>query len=703
MEGEVSATLPEKPRPIMVVLGPSSLEAAKVAAGEVYDIHDLAAIGPFERFPGRDVVLWFCHSGHSAFAALGDRLTNDDFASNSRRLVKFLAPAAQGVKFGPVEGIKDLGWAGWEDFLLWAKDRVQIFTPEAFSAAVALFYGMDMPEGGAQDALVPDVPDEAAEEALASLEDGPIPEPPDGSLDEPAETSTVFHVEPGEPWPIPMDLWEGSTLPDVRAEWLPVGIADYVLDQAQLIGADPAQMAVNCVTVAAACIREDIALQMMADNERWTERARLWGAVVGDPSTKKGPAFDAATRHFMHLAHERRARQESELAAYADAQKIHDGQMQDYYREAKKNASAQRPPTPEAPASQRLWTDDATKESLARILSNHSRGKITILKDELAAWFGGFDAYGNGKSDKDRPDYLSLYEGRERYIDRVGEGRSIHVPRWSACILGAIQPSVIAKVAAKLGDDGMLARFQVVTAGPAREGEERRPDAAATARWQRVVGNLLDLDPLAQPVRLSAAAQAHRAECGRWINKTMGAGLNPPVVAALGKWEGLYGRLAITFHCVDAADKGRQTPEHEIPLATVQRVWAYMHQFLWPHAIKFYDETQTEPEWTSWQRWVAGLILAQRLPQITTTILMRGWKGYRKLKDPQRRELLGSLVAVGWLAPAGGMDRGGKMPSRYDVNPQVHAHFTQARDKYIAQRARMTEAMQSNSREAGQD
>lgn len=685
--------------------------AARLAEG-VYEVHDLAAITPFDRFPGRDVLLWFDGEGAQAFDRVGTNLA-ESFDPDVRA-VKFLTPAAVRTPFAPKDA-ESLGWT-WEQTRAWALTRVKVWTNGAFMEAVREFQGTpepevfpEPPEGAASILEPPDAPEGAAEEALASLTDAPLPEPPpeDDALQQSSVSgisgvSSVFHVD-GEPWPVPMDLWDGAHLPDVDHNWLPGPIADYTLDQAALIGCDPVQMALNCMTIAAACIDERIGLQMMADSPRWTERARLWGAVVGDPSSRKGPALDAATGWFQHLAHELRTRQEAEIAEYALQAKIHEKRMAAYIAEAAKNAVAVKPPAPEKPMSKRLWTDDPTKEAIAGLLSNHARGKILIIKDELASWFGSFDAYSNGKGEKDKPDWLSSYEGKERWIDRARDGgQAIHVPRWSVGILGGIQPSVLAAIALKLGHDGMLQRFQIVISKSSTEGEERKPDGAALARWQRVLSNLLDLCPSDYPVRFSPEAQAFRSECSRWISKAMRSGVSPSLVAALGKWEGLFGRLCITAHCIHAADAGRPFPDPVVPLDTARQCWRYIHEMLWPHALQFYENSFDEGPRAP-LKWAAGLILVRGWREVTTTKMLHNWSGYRRLNTPaMRREFWDWFVTAGWLRPNGGFG-GSSGPTRFSVNPAVHdGRFEAQRARYDAERARMEET-RPKLRSAGED
>ncbi len=691
------------------------LAAERLVAGEDgrpprYEVVSIGSVAAMERWPGaRTVVLWHSAGPDSANAmqAIGERL------HGGTKTVKYL------VGPSPCDAV-EIGIADWSRFLPWAKPLIRVWSNGSFEAAVAEFAGVPLPEAHQApespleppDAAGTGSPDEpAAEEFLASLVtlDASIPEqePADLQPEVPAyERSIVFAAVQRDAWGVPSDLWEATHLPEPPPGCLPACVEDYRLDRSALRGVDPSQAGISIPVAAAALIRESIYLQMTRnDPGGWKERARIWGAVIGDPSTRKGVGIEIGEGYLKHIDLRFRAEEERAKEEHFHASKVHDGHLADYYKAAKKDPLAPRPSPPERPLSQRLWTDDATLESLGGLLSAHARGKVAILKDELAGWFGGFDAYKNGKSDVDKPTYLSSYEGHPKYIDRATAGKAYYLPSWSVCILGGIQPSVLASIASKLGHDGMLQRFMLCTSRPADEGEERQPDTAATGRWQAICENLHAMEPHPNgPTMLSASAQEFRKECGRWIHATIKASaMSPALQAALGKWEGLLGRLMLTFHCIDCADKGRPMPDAEISRHTAEQAWSYIQRFIWPHAAHFYEQGTRDSKSQQNLKWVCGAhILGKGWERFNIAMLSSSWSGYRDLDARGRRELLAQLELIGWIRPVGGMAHDGKA-SDFAVNPAIHdGRFAEQRSRYAAERDRHR-ASYLERREPGSD
>ena len=486
----------------------------------------------------------------------------------------------------------------------------------------------------------------------------------------------AFEREPDSTeWPEPADFWNVTALPEFLPEYLPAPIAGYVTDQASRAGVDPAQVALNCYVACAALIRAGIDLQMQEDSgedgRTWREKPILWGAVVGDPSSGKGPALDIALHKFYKIASVLRAKDEAAWERYDEESKIHERRMQSYIAEAAKSPLAVKPEAPQKPPRERLWTDDVTKEVVAKLLTENPRGKIAIIKDELAGWFGSFDAYGNGKSDKDRPDWLSFYESKERYIDRAMEGRSYHVKSWGGIILGGIQPEVLARISGKLGADGMLQRFQIIVAGPKRQVPKRAADPDAVRAWNRIQENLAGMQSTGRSVTLSAEAAAFMDDKVQWIANAMQSGLPPALVAALGKWEGLFGRLMLTSHCIECAALGAHTPSPTVSLKTAEQAWGWMRWVLWPHAVYFYMGTIDQGEEFRSGKAFAEYVLARDILRIKPHTLTAGWSHYRNnfKTIQQRREFWARVEQAGWVRPLGVLDRNTQLAHEYEINP----------------------------------
>src|SRR5690606_14153359 len=95
----------------------------------------------------------------------------------------------------------------------------------------------------------------------------------------------------------PVDVFGVSSPKPIPMSVLPPQIVNYVQDQADLVGCDPSMVALGALVSAAACIHDGIRLHPKRHDPTWKESARLWGAVVGTPSTRKSPALKKASRH----------------------------------------------------------------------------------------------------------------------------------------------------------------------------------------------------------------------------------------------------------------------------------------------------------------------------------------------------------------------------------------------------------------------
>ena len=87
----------------------------------------------------------------------------------------------------------------------------------------------------------------------------------------------------------PVDLWAKFDPPTLPRGVLPPLIEEFAVDRGTTMGCDMSGIAVGALAVCAAAIPDDIRLQPKQNDTEWQESARLWVALVGDPSTMKTP------------------------------------------------------------------------------------------------------------------------------------------------------------------------------------------------------------------------------------------------------------------------------------------------------------------------------------------------------------------------------------------------------------------------------
>ena len=147
--------------------------------------------------------------------------------------------------------------------------------------------------------------------------------------------------------------------------------------------------------------------------------------------------------------------------------------------------------------------------------------------------------------------------------------------------------------------------------------------------------------------------------------------INRKLAAHIGKYDGVFVRLCVIWHCIEHSDL--RTPPPIVTGNTAKRVAQFMHEFLFAHAVSFYAGTLGLSDDHDRLSAVAGFILAHKLERITNRDVARGDRTMRRLKKYDTDSIFEQLEALGWL-----MRVPGARPSdspRWDVNPLVHKRY----------------------------
>lgn len=531
----------------------------------------------------------------------------------------------------------------------------------------------------------------------AELADGPHPA---AALIAKAATTTPMPAWPAdEPWPTPIDFLGDDALtgpPELRPDHLPAALAGFVFDTASRMGVDPAAMALCCIVAACGAISEEWMVQPRMHDTEWVEGPRLWGAIVGSPSVRKTPLLAAATRPFDLLDEQARHRHAEELRLWKSA-----------VAQMKKEKTADEG-LPAAPRLDRHLVEGTTVEALTEILRDDDDarqraplGKVLIRHDELSGWIADLDRYkAGGRGGGDRAAYLRLFGGGRHVVDRIGRG-SFACPSWAACLLGGIQPEPIQRIARDGDDDGLLQRFLLVVPAGQAEGEDRAPDHQARERYHALFPALVALRParaaLGRPQRVVFHRDAHKHR--EAVNAIISAQLSfpdtsPRLGAALGKWPGVYARLALAFHLIEIADaRARQEREAVLEVirpATAERATRFMAGILLPHLLRA-DRLLFETRQSGHAAWVAGHLLASEEVRRTGRVAARDLqRAYPSLRAPEQRQELQAVMAAlevaAWVRAEVPANRARPITA-WLVNPMLHACFADRAEAEHARRA----------------
>ena len=424
------------------------------------------------------------------------------------------------------------------------------------------------------------------------------------------------------------------------------------------MGCDIAGVAVSALAVCAAAIPDKVELQVKRHNSGWLESARLWVALVGPPSSMKSPIMAAAVRPLRRIDTDMARRYAEERARYDKLTKDDKAGI-------------------EPPKQTRLLLQDTTIEAAQEVLKDSPDG-VLCFQDEMSGWFGSMEKYsGSRASAKDRAFWLEAFNGAPYTVNRVGRG-SVFIEHLSVSLLGGIQPEPIRQIADDSVDDGLLQRILPIILRPAVEGRDEEA-SPVVSEYAALIGRLHHLDnPMSggsfdQPrLRFDDGAQAFRQELERKHLELCQSfeTINRKLAAHIGKYNGIFARLCIIWHCVES-ERG-QLPAL-ISERTARRVGAFLHGFLLPHALAFYAGVLGLSNAHDRLTAVAGYILAHRLDRITNRDIQHGNRTMRGLDRRDIESVFDQLEALGWIERIPGPKP--TAPPHGIVNPAVHVKF----------------------------
>lgn len=467
----------------------------------------------------------------------------------------------------------------------------------------------------------------------------------------------------------PVDPWLQRKHPPLPSGLLPSPIEDFARSQGEIMGVDPGGLAAAALAVCAAAIPDSITIKVKRYDD-WQESARIWVALIGNPSAKKSPIINAASRPL-------RALDDELVRKYLNEKRKYDGLTKD-----EKAATT-------APRQVRLRVEDVTVEAAQEILRDSSNG-VLLVRDELSGWFGSMEKYGSGKgAAADRGFWLQAFNGGGYSVNRVGRG-VVAIDNLSVSMLGGIQPEPIRKIASEAADDGLLQRLFPIVLGPSSVGIDAPPSAAVGA----YIGLIQRLNGLSRPIqggltevplKFDAAGQDLRQELSEKHHEMQSGWeiINKKLAAHIGKYDGLFARLCVVFHCIESTSP---RPTSVISGDTARRVADFLHEFLFPHALAFYTNILGLSDKHDAVQATAGWILAHRPEKITVRDVRRGDRTMRELDEEDAAEVLRKLDAMAWidLLPQARRDS-----VAYSVNPEVYLEFEYRAEQEKARRERV--------------
>ena len=459
----------------------------------------------------------------------------------------------------------------------------------------------------------------------------------------------------GTLWPLVKDLADGAGAP-----------VDYV--------------ALSVLGVAASLIGGKRRVRPYSTSD-WSEPSILWVGAVGDPSSNKSPAIDAATGLLRslegdHAEDHRRVLMEHEAAMQRAKceRKAWEKAVEDVSKDR-----GETPPLPNAavipdePERRRLMVQDGTPEAVAGILAGNPAGTLH-LRDELAGWITSFDRYSPGG----REFWLEAYGGRQFTIDRKGAKSALRISFNGVSVLGGIQPEKLADCLLSGADDGLVARF--LWAWPDAIPYHRPRRIADTGKLERIYRRLDSLgygfDCKGEPVPVSLHLADRAGDIFEaWVQEHQSASTEAASLykGFCGKLKGTVLRLSLVSELMAWADGTARDEPVEVSAETVVAAIDFVESYAKPTALRVFGDAALPPV----ERNAAALgrhILKTRPDPLNVRDTRRN-AGIPALKDAQAlSDAIEHLIEADWLSPS--PSRAGDLPGRqrsdYIVNPAVY-------------------------------
>lgn len=492
----------------------------------------------------------------------------------------------------------------------------------------------------------------------------------------------------------PADLFGESPATTLRKEWLPPPIQDLVFAASAVKGSPPEVMALSMLVACAAACDDRFQVQPRANEPGWRESARLWGVVVGDPSSKKTPAMKLAMKSLSETNH---VMLEKSISARAE----YDRQVKIFNLQEKKSLKAQadgdglpeKTEAPKPPRMERIITNDGTTEGITKLLADNERG-LLYYTDELTSWLGGMGRYSANGGAADRAFWLECYQGGSKVVDRAS-APPVRVPNLSVNVIGSIQPDRIRALASKMDDDGLLQRCMVAVIPTAERRPTDDPEPVALIQaYDEMLRQIYNTRAETQCiVSMSPEADLIRREMDDWrVTIVASDGLPSMLRSAVAKYEGLFPRLCLTFHVMSCAATKRFPTSLPITGPTARRAAEFIKRYLFPNAVTFYAGLMggASPAFSLAKK-IAEYLLAAGPSRITRRDLTLNVTPWRDCPEWQQNQAILALEQAGWLFAD---QKPGKQSKAWTLNPMVAVQFAERAAHVRKKRAEIAKVME---------
>jgi len=425
----------------------------------------------------------------------------------------------------------------------------------------------------------------------------------------------------------------------------------------------------------------------------------LWLMSIGEPGDKKTPGSKPMFSVLQQIEHEDRPRFakqalefEVQEVRYNSAKKALFDQAASPEALLANTAMPTLPAEPTKPVPCRITVSDITSQKLVRHAADRPRGLLCAL-DEMASWAGKLV---DPRSGEDKSSWTVAYEGHRYEMDRVGAG-TILAENYAVAIFGNIQPRVLRESLPALSKDGLLQRFIPVPlrANQTRLGHPLPEYMTSAAAYDQMIRVCYGLP--AMTYRLSEEARVLFREFQAWYQARMVderlLRSSETFQTALGKIEGLCGRVALVWHAIESPYS------IEVSGALMERVVRFIKGYVIPAQRYVFDGELADSQ--SLGQWMVDYVVQYADEQVLTLSQIRrsARRPLEKVKLSPMMEIQAVLLAMQPLEDArwvARMDDGSsefKGVAQWAVNPSLAKTFKDHRIRVVEAKQRMMDEM----------
>jgi len=515
------------------------------------------------------------------------------------------------------------------------------------------------------------------------------------------------------------------TLPPVKtltSSMMPKLLWRHISNSAERLSIPPDYVAIPLVVSLGSVIGTKLSIYPKMYDD-WEIVPNFYGAIVGNPSSKKSPSLSEGLKPISHLIalakdnynedklehdtqkelnkHMAKAadKQLSDLAKKLASQADGDTEISQDDLKAKAQELAEAKQSDELiPEMKRYMTDDGTIESIGELESKHKNGML-VKRDELTGWLASLD---NESNQQDRSFYLEGFNGLGSFqVDRIGRG-SVFIDAHCLSVIGGIQPDkleyYLSKTMKGLGNDGLIQRLQLmVYPDPLPNSKER--DLPPDKQSRDAIYSLfetIDNMQLSDFVRYGANPidDYHKRPYYRFNDEAYEVFMNwydalkaraceaehSIIAEHLIKYAKTVPSLALVFHLVDCIEHGTSLGAVNLNALNAALAWC---EVLETHMMRIYSTVTDSANIKA--SYLADKVMKMVKKGSDTTdktdwimhgftarqLIRRGWKGLTEADDVLNA--LEVLIEKDWLSwqevPSTG--KGGRPTERYFINPRI--------------------------------